>query len=136
MSKNEFQISRTAFANVTVPGNVTATGSTATGAYIPAGAIVTGIRFLAGGAVTLASASDVTVTPYVGAVALASNDNKLSTVVVQTVANTVGLAVAEGVWLGTGGYIDVDFGSTGTAGTGITADFDMYVDYLYCPDHD
>ena len=136
MSKNEFQISRTAFANVTYPGHATATASTATGAYIPAGAIVTGVRLFPGGAVTLDVASNATVTPYVSNVALASNNNILSAVVVQTAANTLVLGSAEGVYIPAGAYVDVDFGSTHTDATGMTADFDMYIDYLYCPDHD
>lgn len=137
MSKNEFQIKRTAFAHITHPGHASATASTQTGAYIPAGAIVTGMRLFAGGAVTLATASNATVTPYVGAIALASNNNILSAVVVQTAVNTLVLASAEGVYVSAGGYLDVDFASSGDSdSTGLTADFDIYVDYLYCPDRD
>jgi len=137
MSKNEFQIKRTAFANVTVPGHITVSDlSVQTGAYVPAGAIVTGIRMFAGGAVTLASASNATVTPYVYTQALASDNNILSSCAILNVIKTLVLASAQGVFIGTGGLVDVDFGSTGTAATGMTGDFDIYVDYLYCPDHD
>lgn len=136
MAANEFKIKRTAFANFTVPTALTATASTQTGAYIPAGAIVTGITIIAGDAVTMAGASNATITPYVGAVALATNNRVASAAIVQTAAKSVGLAAADGIYIPTGGYVDIDFGSTGTAASSLVADADIYVDYLYCNDRD
>jgi hypothetical protein len=137
MSKNEFQLKRTAFAHVVHAGHASATASTQTAAYIPAGAIVTGMRIFTYAAQVLATGSNATVTPYVGAVALASNNNVMSAVAVQTAVNTLVLGSAEGVYVPTGGYLDIDFGSSGDSdSTGMTGDFDIYVDYIYCPDRD
>jgi hypothetical protein len=136
MASNQFNIKRTAFANFTVPTSLTATGSTQTGAYIPAGAIVTGIRVMAGDAVTIAGASNATITPYVGAVALATNNIVASAVIAQTDPYVIGLAATKGVYIPTGGYLDIDFGSTGTDASSLVADADIYVDYIYCDSRD
>ena len=134
---NELLLKRTAFTNVTYPGHASADASTQTGVYIPTGAIVTGIKVVAGGALTdMSLASNATMTPYVGAAALASNNNVISAKVIQTAVRDIGLAATGGVYITAGGLLDIDFGSTHTDATGMTADFDIYVDYLYCNDHD
>ncbi len=138
MSKNEFQINRTAFAHVVHAGHASATASQATDAYIPAGAIVTGMRVFTYAAQVLATGSNVTFQPYVGAIALGSNGNIMSALAVQTVVNSlVHVNTVGGIYIPTGGYLDIDFGSSGDSdSTGMTGDFDIYVDYLYCPDRD
>lgn len=137
MATNRFNIKRTAFANVAYPGHATATASTQSTAYIPAGAIVTGMRVMAGGAVTdLNIASNATMTPYVGTKALGTNNEVFSANVVQTAPKVLVLAATDGVYVPAGGFVDIDFGSTHTDATGMTADFDIYVDYLFCGDHD
>lgn len=137
---NEFKVKRVAFENFTVPTSLTATASVGTGIYIPAGAIVTGIKAFAGGAVTLAAASNATVLPIVGTsnstVALATNNRVASAAIVQTAVKSVGVAAADGIYVPYGGYVTVNFGSTGTAATGIVADADLYVEYLYVVDND
>jgi len=135
----QYLVKRTAFANITHPGHASATASVQTGAYIPAGAIVTGIRVMAGGAVTLADNSDATMTPYVGTLALGSNDEIISVNVIQTQPHFIDLAGASGtigIHVSAGGYLDMDFGSTHTDSTDSVADFDIYVDYLFTADHD
>lgn len=139
MANNQFMIKRTAFAHLVHPGHASATGNTSnTGVYIPAGAIVTGMRILSGGAVTGgASLSNAVFGISVGAISIASNNNVQSAKIVQTIPKSLTLAVtADGILVGTGGELKVEYVSTGTAATGVTADYDLYVDYLYCPDHD
>lgn len=139
MANNQFVIKRTAFAHLVHPGSASATGNTTnTGVYIPAGAIVTGIRCFSGGAVTGgASLSNAIMGVSVGAISIGSNNNIQSAKIVQTIPKSLTLAVsADGIYVGTGGELKVEYVSTGTAATGVTADFDMYVDYLYCTDHD
>ena len=137
MSKNEFQINRTAFAHVVHAGHASAVASTQTEAYIPAGAIVTGMKIFSYGAPVLATGSDVTMTPYVSNTAIGSNSNKVSVLVIQTAIIPVVLADTDGVYVPAGAYLDVDFGSSGDSdSTGMTGDFDIYVDYIYCPDRD
>lgn len=135
---NEYNIKRTAFANITYPGHASATASTATGVYIPAGAIVTGIRCLnVDGLTDLSVASNATMTPYVGAIAIGSNNNVVSAKVVSSIAKLMTIAAtADGVYLSTGGVLAFSFGSTHTDATGMTADFDVYVDYIYCNERD
>ena len=65
MSKNEFQINRTAFAHVVHAGHASAVASTQTEAYIPAGAIVTGMKIFSYGAPVLATGASVVVAPVV-----------------------------------------------------------------------
>jgi len=135
MATNEFQIERVAFANFTVPTTITAAASVQTDVFIPAGAIVTGVKYYAGGAVTLSDARNLTVTPYVGAQALCSNNNILSVEVIQTVMLPQVLVHADGIVVPTGGLLDLDFGASANA-TALVADVDVYVEYLYCPDLD
>ena len=137
MSRNEFQIKRTAFAHVVHAGHASATNSTTTDAYIPSGAIVTGMKIFTYAAQVLGTGSNVTFTPYVSNVALGSNNNILSAKAVQTVANSMVMVAADGIYVPVGGFIDIDYGSSGDSdSTGMTGDFDIYVDYLYCPDRD
>lgn len=137
MSKNTFQIKRTAFAHIVHAGHASATASTQTDAYIPSGAIVTGMKMFTFAAQVLATGSNATVQPCVGAVALGSNDNVMSAKAVETVAHSLKMVAAQGVYIPTGGYLDIDFGSSGDSdSTGMTGDFDIYVDYLYCPNRD
>lgn len=139
MAKNEFLVKRTAFAHLVHPGHASATGnSSATSAYVPAGAIVTGIKILSGGAITgAASLSNAILGVSIGAISIGSNNNIQSAKIVQTIPKALTLAVtADGILIGTGGVLNIEYVSTGTAATGVTADFDVYVDYLYAPDHD
>ena len=136
MATNELQIERVAFANFTVPVILTATSSLQTEVYIPAGAVVTGVKFYAGGAVTLAAASNLTITPYVGAQALCSDGNKISVEVIETVMLPQVLVHADGIVVPVGGLLDIDFGSSGAGASDLVADVDVYVEYLYCPDLD
>lgn len=139
MARNDFMVKRTAFAHLVHPGHASATGnSTNTGVSIPAGAIVTGIKMLSGGAITgAASLSNAIFGISVGTVSIASNNNVQSAKIWQTIPKALTLAVtADGVLIPATGELKVEYVSTGAGATGVTADFDIYVDYLYCSDHD
>jgi hypothetical protein len=60
----------------------------------------------------------------------------LSGKMLQTRAMTLALVTADAKPIAVGGELKVEYVSTGTDATGVTADFDIYVDYLYCTDHD
>jgi len=139
MATNDFTVKRTAMAHLVHPGHASVTVSpTDTGIYIPTGAIVTGIKMFTANAVTGgASLSNAVFGISVGAISIASNSNKQSVMVLQTAVVPAVLAVGtNGLYIGTGGNLLVEFVSTGGAATGVTADFDIYVDYLYASDHD
>jgi len=135
---NQFKIKRTAFANFTVPIGVTNTVLTvATTAYVPAGAIITGIRFFPFAAFTgAATYADATINVAVGANVVGTNDRKLTEALVQTVAATMSPVAAGAVAVLTGGFVNLHFGTTNVATSGVTADSDIYVDYLYAGDRD
>lgn len=130
--------SRVAFAHLVHPGHASATGNTTnTGVIIPKGAIVTGARIFSGGAITgAASLSDAIFGVSVGTVELLSNSNKQSVKIIQTIP--VGLTMKQpgGVVIPATGNLIVEYVSTGTAATGVTSDFDLYVDYLFVTAHD
>lgn len=129
MSNNAFDVKRTAFAHVTLAGSATAI-STQTGAYLPAGAIVTGMRVVATAATSLASVSAATFTPYVSTLALASNNINGTDVLSSGVPKVVALSATDGIRIPTGAYLDIDLGA-GNAG-GYNVEADIYVDYIYC----
>lgn len=137
MANNQFAIRRTAFANFSLPWGLTSASlSTRTSAFIPKGAIVTGIRYFMGGAATgAASLGNATVTPYVGALALGTNNRKCSEAFIETAQKTQSVEPSDGIYVSVGGYLDIDFGSSDTT-SGVTMDVDIYVDYLYCSDRD
>ena len=135
----KLNLGRTAFAHLVHPGHASATGNTTnTGVIIPKGAIVTGVRFYSGGAVTGgASLSNAIFGMSVGTVSILSNNNVQSAKIVQTIPKLGTLAVsADGIVIPATGELLVEYVSTGTAATGVTADFDVYVDYLFVTSHD
>ena len=136
---NKFNVNRVAHVHLVHPGHASATGNTTnTGVIIPKGAIVTGLRVVSGGAVTGgASLSNAIFGISVGSVSIVSNNNVQSGKIVQTIPTALTLAGGPGgVIVPATGNLLVEYVSTGTAATGITADFDLYVDYLFVTDHD
>ena len=111
MATNEFQIKRVAFANFTVPTSIiqalSANMSVETDVYVPAGAIVTGVRIYTGGAVTLSGASNCYIRAYVGDQALCSNDNLISQEMIQTVMHPQVLVHADGIVVPAGGLLKI-----------------------------
>jgi len=121
---NEFLTKRTAYASITLP-NVATTVST--GVFIPAGAIVTGIRMNAPSAVTLTGAS-ATVQLVIGAVSVVATSN-ISALGAQTVPSVKTLATTAG------NYITVDSEiqliAQASSNSAATAAYQVFVDYLY-----
>jgi hypothetical protein len=121
---NEFLTKRTAYASITIP-NVATTVST--GVFIPAGAIVTGIRMNAPSAVTLTGAS-ATVQLVIGAVSVVATSN-VSALGAQTVPSVKAMATTAG------NYITVDSElqliAQASSNSAATAAYQVFVDYLY-----
>jgi hypothetical protein len=141
MGKNEFNVRRIAFGNVTFPANTSAntasTISASANVYIPKGAIVTGIRYFALGALTNVSAlKNATINPSVGGIVLGTNNLVGSTALTAAVAYTQALAVAGGVYLSAGGNLLVNIASSDSDRIAVAGTFDIYVEYLYCDDRD
>lgn len=129
---------RVAFVHLVHPGHGSATGNTTnTGVIIPKGAIVTGARIFSGGALTgAASLSNAILGISVGTVEVLSNNNIASVKIIQTIPLGLTMKQPGGVVIPATGNIIVEFVSTGTAATGVTADFDLYVDYIFVTAHD
>lgn len=123
MAKNEFSINRTAYGTFTL-SNGSASTVHSTGMIIPAGAIITGIRFIAPSAVTLTGASG-TVVPRVG------TDNFAATFNISALpaVTTVGTRTITVPYVANGGELQLVEGVSNNAAA--TATYEMYVDYLY-----
>ncbi len=125
MATNEYNVQRTAKASFVLT-SAAATSNLTSDAFIPTGAIITGIRMIAPSAVTTTSAS-MTVVPRVG------TDNICATVNVSdlpavTVMATTAVTAAQGHYLTVGGLLNLQQAACTTA---VTGTYDFYVDYLY-----
>jgi|SRR3972149_4722824 len=136
MAKNVFSTRRVAFANLVVPSSNSATVSSGSKTYIPKGAIITGVKIMAGDSVALAALSNCTFNLYVGTQVIGSNDNVVSAKFVQTAAHQFNLVATAGILVGAGGNLILHLGSGSSVTGGLVADGDVYVDYLYCADRD
>ena len=129
---NNLLIKQVAFANITIP-NVATTVST--GVYIPKGAIITGVRWASGDAVTISDGS-ATCQLRVGAMAICSTINMSDMGAIKTpIAGT--LMTAGGVAVSTvslNNELNLICGSS--VNGAITASYDVYVDYLYINTHE
>jgi hypothetical protein len=138
---NEFNVRRVAVGNFSMPTNTAAntasTLSVGAGVYIPAGAIVTGIKFLPAGALSnAANFKSATVNLYVGTLVIGTDDRVASAAIVQTAVGSLAPKAADGVYVPAGGEVIIHFASSDSARTGIAFDSDVYVEYLYCSDRD
>jgi hypothetical protein len=126
-AKSQFNVRRVAKATFNL-GASTAVSTLTSGTYIPAGAIVTGIRMNAPAAVTLTNASN-SIIPCVGTVPLTASII-ISNLPAQTVVTVPGLLTTQGMPMSVGGELNLQKqASSGTnAFTGI---YDVYVEYLY-----
>ena len=140
MAVNEFNIHRVAFGNVTMPAN-TANQSSLTlsanvvGAFLPKGAIVTGINFFPAGAVTMTGFEEGTINLACGAQLIGTNDRVASQLILAGKANTMAV-VAGSAYVSVGGQVVAHFASSQAARSGIVFDADVYIDYIYCADRD
>ena len=140
MATNEFNIRRVAFGNAVYPPTTIgsdssdATSLALIGAYIPKGAIVTGIRFFPYSQTDEASFLNAVVNVYCGGQALGTNNRKASEALIDAKAGTMAVAAGSG-YVSVGGPLYLYFGASNNR-TGISGDCDVYVDYLYCADRD
>ncbi len=136
MANNAFNIKRVAFANVTFPTSNSTTVSSSSGTYIPKGAIITGVKILAGDAVTLSQLGNLTCNLYVGTQVIGSNNNIASAKFVQTAVADFGIVASQGILVAAGGNLILHLGSGTSVTGGIAGNGDVYVEYLYCDDRD
>ena len=125
MAKNEFLVNRTAKASFTIP-NLSAATTVSSGVYIPAGAIVTGMRVIAPSAVTLSAAS-ATIAFRIGTVNIVATQRvsampAVSTPAISALATTAGIYAAGG---------ELNMIAQASSNSAATATYDIYVDYIY-----
>ena len=125
---NENLVQRTAVGSFALTNAAATIGS---GEFIPAGAIITGIRIASPDAVTITGASQ-TVVPKAGTQALAATVN-VSDLPAQTVPQIFTLGTTDGKYIGASGSFNVIVSATGTGAAtcpGVTGDYNFYVDYI------
>lgn len=122
---NNLLVKGTAHGRFTLP-NSSASSSIDSGDFIPAGAIITGVRIAGHSAVTITGASG-TVVPKVGTVALVATTN-VSDLPAVSESEPVTLATTNGIY-SPGGRLNLVVGASNNAAA--TATYDYYVDYLY-----
>lgn len=127
---NELYVSKLA------AGDVVMTGSTAAftqnlGVYIPAGAVVTGLRYVAANTAVVIAAAEQTVVAKVGTQAIGAA-LAVSDFPAQTVGLPNTLATTSGVIVTAGGQLNAVGGATG--GDTASGTWTFYVDYLYVPE--
>lgn len=140
MAKNELLVKRVAVGNFTFPTQ-TATSHTlsayVTGAFLPKGAIVTGLRCFSGGTITnVANMKDATFNLVVGGQTLGTNDRIFSVAFSSALAMVFAVSTADGVFVSVGGPLVIHIASSDAARTGIAGNADVYVEYLYVSDRD
>jgi hypothetical protein len=121
-------VKKTVFVNITVPGAAAATSSVSTGIIIPKGAIVTGVRWNSGDAVTLTAAS-ATAVIRAGATNLFT-PLAISAWGAQTVPVSSALTNAAGIALTIDSEVNLLIQAS--SNSSCVASYDVYVDYLYC----
>ena len=141
MGKNDFNVSRVAFGNFTIPANTSANTASVLSCNcnvnIPKGAIITGIKYFTLGALTNVSAlKNATINVAVGAQALGTNNLVGSTALTAALAYAQVLAATAGVYVSVGGNLYVQLGASDSDRIAVAGTADVYVEYLYCPDRD
>ena len=121
---NEFNIQRTAKASFTL-GNASTTHSS--GVFIPAGAIVTGVRVIAPSALTV-TANEATVQIRVGATNVCATTN-VSVMPAVSVPTVSALATTDGNYITVDSQIQLVVGAS--ISSTCSATYDYYVDYIY-----
>ena len=105
--------------------------------HIPAGAIITGIKYHPAGTITNGSnLKNGTVNLYAGTVAIGTNDRKASEAFLGGSVLTQAPVAASGGVIAAGGQLVVSIASSDSARTGVAFDADVYVEYLYADGRD
>ena len=124
MAKNEHLVQRTAYGSFTLNGAATASTVHSSGVIVPAGAIITNIRWISPTAVTVTGASG-TVVPRVG------TDNIAATLNISDLgaSRSLGTTAVAAPYTVNGGEFQLVEGTSNNAAA--TATYEFYVDYLY-----
>ena len=126
MASNGLLVQRTAVFESVLIGNAVTTHSS--GIYIPAGAIITGIRVVSPGAQTNQTAASATIQLRVGTDSLMSTA-RLSQVGAQTIPVALTLNQAGGVYVPNSGELNLIVQASSNSSYVGTLDF--YVDYFF-----
>jgi hypothetical protein len=126
MATNDFLVKRTAYFQDVTIGNAATTWSS--GVIIPAGAIITGVKMMAPGAVTTTDAS-ATIQLRVGTNSIISTTKINAAVGAVTIPITLTLNQAGGVYVPASGELNMIVSASSVSAC--TAVVDVYVDYLY-----
>jgi hypothetical protein len=123
---NELLIKKTAFYGPVTLGNAATTWTSSV--FIPAGAIITGARVMAPGAVTTTDAS-ATICLYVSSTPIVSTTKINAVVGAQTIPVNMTLIQAGGVYVPATAALAVYVSASSSSAC--TAVVNFYVDYLY-----
>lgn len=126
MANNELLVKKTAVMDGIAIGNIAATHNS--GVFIPAGAIITGIRLMAPGAVTTTDAS-ATIVFKVGTFPIVATTKINAAIPAQTVASIIALLTTAGVYVPATGELNLVVSASSSSSCNAT--IDVYVDYLY-----
>ena len=127
---NELYVEKVAVGDLVLTGGVVAF-THGTGVYIPAGAIITGVRVVAANTAISVAAGEQTVVAKVGTATIGAAI-AVSDFPAQTVALPNTLAPTSGFVIVTAGELNLVAGATGGATAAGT--WKYYVDYLYVPE--
>lgn len=143
MNVNEFNLHRVAFGNASLTAAANPAASTSvvltipvTGAFLPKGAIVTGIQLFPAGAVTMSGCSDATLNVACSNQVLGTaGGTTASQVILAAKANSLGI-LAGSAYVSVGGQVYLHLASSDGNRSAQVFDADVYVSYLYCADRD
>lgn len=137
MAYNELLLQRTAYASVAILGSRTATANQGLGIYLPAGAIVTGVRMsvqAATGSGSLTAASG-TFNLYVGASSLGTNYALISAITYKQILSpqiptALTVLQAGGMQVPATGELNFQWGVSNNSSFD-TLNTEVYIDYFY-----
>jgi hypothetical protein len=126
---NEFDARRIAVGQFAL-ANLTAVSSIGTGIIIPAGAIVTNVRYMAISAVTNTNASAaVSLMCGLASAQITLHTTTMAALGALTVCGSFAPAVAGGVYVGSAGELQICLATSATSTAAGT--YKVYVDYIY-----
>jgi len=128
---NQHYVERCAVGDLVITGTMVDAFTQNSNVYIPAGAIITGIRYVAANTAITVAAASATVKPMVGTAVIGATLN-IKTLPAQTVALPLATDPALGMIVITAGELNI-VGEASNNATG-AGTWKYYVDYLYVPE--